>query len=50
MPNLLPRNLSFNDHFANLVKITETAHKAVLNHYTAAGLTFVDVPAPISLN
>lgn len=51
MPNstLLPHNLSFNDHFANMVKITETAHKAVLKHYTAAGLTFVDVPAIVGI-
>lgn len=46
---LLPNNLSFNDHFSNLVKITETAHKAVLQHYVTAGLIYVDVPAIVGI-
>ncbi|MFA5994892.1 MAG: amino acid--tRNA ligase-related protein [Patescibacteria group bacterium] len=47
--HLLPTNLSFNDHFANIVNITQTAHQAVLKHYTQAGLTYVDVPAIVGI-
>lgn len=48
-PQLIPDNMSFNEHFANLVKITETAHKAVLKHYQTSGLTYVDVPAIVGI-